>query len=233
MRPHPCFFSGLAGVSLLLAACGEPVVSADAAPDHADHTEAGAGVTFKAGRGLQLPPPVVMALGVRTAEAEERPLTGVLNVTAQVFAIQPGVLASARLSIEQADRLGNSSFTEAKVVRIDRTALAATRLVELVLALDAAPPRKVGDFVTLALAVKPRTVLTVPRSAVLEGAASTFVYVVNSGAYLRTPVKVGARSPDFLEITDGLYVGDVVVVTPVDQLWLTELRLTKGGGHSH
>jgi multidrug efflux pump subunit AcrA (membrane-fusion protein) len=92
---------------------------------------------------------------------------------------------------------------------------------------------QVGDFVTLALAVEPRNRPHRARSAVLDGATGTFVYVVNSGAYLRTPVKVGARSADFIEITDGLYAGDVVVVTPVDQLWLAELRLTKGGGHSH
>jgi len=61
----------------------------------------------------------------------------------------------------------------------------------------------------------------------------TFVYVVNGNFYLRTAVKTGARSTDFVEITDGLYAGDVVVTTPVNQLWLSELRLTKGGGHSH
>ena len=75
--------------------------------------------------------------------------------------------------------------------------------------------------------------LTVPRSALLDSAAGLFVYVVNGEFYLRTPVKVGARSADFIEITDGLYAGDSVVATPVEQLWLAELRLTKGGGHSH
>lgn len=118
-------------------------------------------------------------------------------------------------------------------MRIDRSTVAATRLVDLVFELDASPRHQIGDFVTLALAVEPATVLSVPRSAVLDGATGSFVYVVNSGAYLRTPVKVGARSADFIEISDGLYAGDIVVVTPVDQLWLAELRLTKGGGHSH
>jgi multidrug efflux pump subunit AcrA (membrane-fusion protein) len=144
------------------------------------------------------------------------------------------VLASARLAVEQAGALEKSAFTGAKLVRIDRATVAATRLAELVFELDAAAPaRQVGDFVTLALTAAPATVLAVPRSAVLDGATGTFVYVVNSGAYLRTPVKVGARSDGFSEITDGLYAGDIVVVSSVDQLWLAELRLTKGGGHSH
>jgi multidrug efflux pump subunit AcrA (membrane-fusion protein) len=73
----------------------------------------------------------------------------------------------------------------------------------------------------------------VPRSALLDTATGTFVYVVNGPAYLRTPVKVGVMSTDYIEITDGLYAGDAVVSAPVNQLWLSELRLTKGGGHSH
>ena len=156
-----------------------------------------------------------------------------MNVTAQVFAIAPRVLASTRLPAEQAGPLEKSRFSGATLVRVDRTAAPATRLVDLVFELNAPDAHRVGDFVTLALAAEPTSALTVPRSAVLDGATGTFVYVVNSGAYLRTPVKVGARSADFIEITDGLYAGDVVVVTPVDQLWLAELRLTKGGGHSH
>lgn len=239
MNPRPWFLITTAGLALVLAGCGQKKASSAAGDGHAEHAEGESeeggeeGVTFKEGRGLQISPAVGKALNMRTAEAEDRPLTAEFNVTAQVFATQPRVLASARLAVEQADPLEKSSFTGAKLVRIDRATVAATRLVDLVFELDASSKNQIGDFVTLALAVEPSTVLTVPRSAVLEGASSTFVYVVNSGAYLRTPVKVGARSADFIEITDGLYAGDVVVVTPVDQLWLSELRLTKGGGHSH
>lgn len=236
MKPRPWFLISLAGSVLLFVGCGKKASSEEAGHDHSEHAGADEneeGVTFKEGRGLQIPPNVVKALNVLTTEAEERPLTAELKVTAQVFATTPRVLASARLAVEQAAPLEKSAFTGAKLVRIDRATVTATRLVDLVFELDALSKHQVGDFVTLALAVEPATVLTVPRSAVLEGAASTFVYVVNSGAYLRTPVTIGARSADFIEITDGLYAGDVVVVTPVDQLWLSELRLTKGGGHSH
>ena len=67
----------------------------------------------------------------------------------------------------------------------------------------------------------------------LDTATGAFVYVVNGEAYLRTPVKTGASDADHVEIADGLYAGDTVVASPVNQLWLSELRLTKGGGHSH
>ena len=46
---------------------------------------------------------------------------------------------------------------------------------------------------------------------------------------MRTPVKVGASSADFVEIKDGLYAGDQVVLQPVMSLWLTELAAVKGG----
>lgn len=236
MKLRPWFLIGLTASALLLAGCGKKV-SSEADHDHSEHAEGEeaeeSGVTFKEGRGLQLSPEVIKALGLVTAEAEDRVLAPELNITAQVFAITPRVLAGARLPAKQAVLLEQSSFTGAKLAQIDRSAVSATRLVDLVFELDASATHQVGDFVTLALAVEPTSVLTVPRSAVIDGATDTFVYVVNSGTYLRTPVKVGARSADFIEIADGLYAGDVVVVTPVEQLWLAELRLTKGGGHSH
>ncbi|GAB1488787.1 hypothetical protein MASR2M8_12340 [Opitutaceae bacterium] len=236
MNPRLWFPIGLAASALFLAGCGKKAAS-EAGHDHSEHAEGAegeeSGVTFKEGRGLQLTPEVVKALRLVTAEAEDRALAAEMNITVQVFTITPQVLASARLPADQIKPFEQSSFTGAKLVRIDRSAVSATRLVDLVFELGASANHKIGDFVTLALAVEPKLVLTVPRSAVLEGATDTFVYVVNSGAYLRTSVKVGARSADFIEIADGLYAGDVVVVTPVDQLWLAELRLTKGGGHSH
>ncbi len=236
MNPRHLFLAGLAALALPLAGCGKKA-TAEAGHDHSGHAEGEkggeGGVTFKEGRGLQFSPEVIKALGVVVAQAEDRALAAELNVTVQVFATKPRVLASARLPAEQVARLEKSRFAGAKLARVDRTAVAATRLVDLVFELDSPAPDRLGDFVTLALAAEPVSALAVPRSAVLDGAAGTFVYVVNSGAYLRTPVKLGAHSADFVEISDGLYAGDVVVVTPVDQLWLAELRLTKGGGHSH
>lgn len=192
-----------------------------------------AGVAFKEGRGLQLNPEVVKALGLTTVEAAERPLAAEVKIAAQVFATKPQVLAMATMSPEEAERLEKQSFTGAKVARVDRTALSATQVVEVIFAVERTPPPELGDFVTIVPAAEQRNVLAVPRSAVLDGATGTFVYVANGEFYLRTAVKLGARSADQVEITDGLYSGDMVVVSPVDQLWLAELRLTKGGGHSH
>jgi hypothetical protein len=237
MNPRPWFLITTAGLALALVGCGQKKAASGAGDGHAEHAEGeseeSGGVTFKEGRGLQLSPEVIKALGVRTVEAEERSLAAELTVTAQVFATKPQVLASARVVAEHAESLHDAAFEGAELLRIDTAPAAATRLADAVFQLTDSGSRQIGDFVAIALKGKPATTLTVPRAAILDGATGTFVYVVNSGAYLRTPVKVGAQAGDLAEITDGIYAGDIVVAAPVDQLWLAELRLTKGGGHSH
>lgn len=220
----------LAGCALLLSGCGKSGETAA----KSEHEESGAeGVAFKEGRGLKFTPEIVKALELKVSEGEERSIAGELRLTAQVFRTVPDVLASVSLSPADAALLQKQTFTGAKLVRVDRGGESANGRVDAVFALDRTPAPVVGDFVSLVLNPAPRTVLTVPRSALLDSAAGLFVYVVNGEFYLRTPVKVGARSADFIEITDGLYAGDSVVASPVEQLWLAELRLTKGGGHSH
>lgn len=216
---------------LFVAGCGKKAPETAA---HGEEGEEGSGeVSFKEGRGLALNPDVIRALGLKTAEAEERPLSAEIKLLAQVFATSPQVLASASVPEAEAERLQKQSFTGAKLMRVDRTSLTAMRRVDAIFAIERTPAPQFGEFVELALAGEPRSALSVPNSAILDAAGGTFVYVVNGENYLRTSVKIDARSGDFVEITDGLYAGDVVVTTPVSQLWLAELRLTKGGGHSH
>jgi len=158
-----------------------------------------AGVAFKEGRGLQLSPEIIKALGVTTVEAVERLLAPEIKIAAQVFTTKPQVLAMASMSPEEAERLEKQSFTGAKITRVDRSALTATQMVEVVFALERTPPPELGDFITIALVAEPQDVLAIPRSAVLDGATGTFVYVVNGEFYLRTAVKLGARSADHVE----------------------------------
>jgi hypothetical protein len=219
-------------LGLVLAGCGKKDGEAEPRPSEGEEGEGG-GVTFKEGRGLSLNPEVIKALGLRTAEAEERLLADNIRLIAQVFEASPRVLASATVPAAEAAHYEQHPFQSAKLVRIDRSTESATRLVDLIVALDRTDTPAIGDFVEVVFAAEPTAVLAVPGSALLDGATGTFVYVVNGEHYLRTPVKTGARTEDFVEITDGLYAGDVVVTSPVEQLWLTELRLTKGGGHSH
>ena len=104
--------------------------------------------------------------------------------------------------------------------------------------LEISDPQKVlrvGDFVsgTVTFAGGDTEVIAISRSAVLETSAGKFAFVQNGDFLLRTPVTTGAESAEHIEITDGLYAGDIVANKPVETLYLIELRATKGGGHSH
>lgn len=235
----------------LVAGCGKKETAHDET-GHSEHGEesesAVAGTTFKEGSGLQFAPEVIAALGVRTVEAEERSLARNISLIAQVFATGKTPRALSLVSTAQAEGLepglkaairpqagAPALAASAELIAISRTAEKAAGQVELIFALPAdLPASNLGDTLTLSLTLAADSAaLTVPRSALLDAATGTFVYVVNGTSYLRTPVKIGASTADHVEITDGLYAGDTVVAAPVNQLWLSELRLTKGGGHSH
>ena len=153
------------------------------------------------------------------------------EVTASVFEAGPPARASSLVPGEVADALEKHPPTEAKILSIHRSLSSAMTQVEIVFAIPDNPP--VGSTISLTLRGPVSTGSAVPQSALLRTATGTFVYVVNGANLLRTAVKLGANDSEYIEIIDGLYAGDVVATAGVEQLWLTELRLTKGGGHSH
>jgi len=233
MNLRPWILAALAVSALGFGGCGQnaPDEAGHAHDEHAEHDESGA--TFEEGRGLLLAPEVAAVLSVRTAGAETRPFAAEHRITAQVFATTPQFLAVARLTPALAGTLADATPENATLVSIDRSAETATHLVDAVFALRTSNASAPGDFVSLTLRAPPTPMLVVPHSSLLDSAAGTFVYVVTDGSYRRTPVTRGAQTAGFVAITAGLRAGDVVVTAPVEQLWLTELRLTKGGGHSH
>jgi hypothetical protein len=208
--------------------------------DHAehDHDEHGHGESagnatarFEADRGLQLAPETVAALGVQTATAAPRAIAAQFEVTAAVFDPGPPARASALVPIATADALENAQPRDAALLAVRRDMTSALGQAELILA----APRgaQVGQAVVLALGSAPREFLCVPRSAVLRTATGTFVYVRAGEFWRRTSIETGADDGHFVAIANGLAVGEAVATTAVEHLWLTELRLTKGGGHSH
>lgn len=63
-----------------------------------------------------------------------------------------------------------------------------------------------------ALKINTPSVLTIPRSAVIETGPEAVAYVDQSGgAYARTPIKLGRRGDHLIEIIDGLKAGEKVV----------------------
>ncbi|MBI2497957.1 MAG: efflux RND transporter periplasmic adaptor subunit [Opitutae bacterium] len=68
-----------------------------------------------------------------------------------------------------------------------------------------------------------------PAAALLRTARGDFVYVANDGWLLRTPVNVDGGDGLSFAASDGLYEGDVVVVSGALALWLAEIQAVNGG----
>jgi hypothetical protein len=63
----------------------------------------------------------------------------------------------------------------------------------------------------------------------LKTAEGYFAYVVNGDSLFRTKIGVGGQEGETVEVTDGLYTGDRVVLQPIMSLWLAELQAIRGG----
>ena len=250
-----------------LAACGQkpPQHAEGDAPakeeggehgGHDDHGEEAEGAKYAEGKGISLMEETKKAIGLKLVEAEERKLTPVVTIEAQIYraAAEPtrvngeqtgSAYAAALLPPPLAEKLkpGDAAMLKshdteypATVWKIDAASKDAVNNEEVILQIpDAQKSLHVGDFMSgsVTQTTTADLVVTVPRSVVLETATGKFAYVENGGALLRTPVTTGAESTEYIEITDGLYAGDVVASEPVESLYLIELRATKGGGHSH
>ncbi len=243
-------------LAAILAGCGPKAAEHSGEADGHDHGGEAAGATYAEGRGIELIDETSKAIGLELVEAEERKLAPVVPLEAQVYraAREPSraggeqtgfAYAAALLTPALAESLRGGETAalgtrtagyDAIVWRIDPASKEAVNSVEAILQIpDPGSTLAVGDFVTGSVRepAAEQTVLTVPRSAVLETASGKFAFVRNGRHLLRTPVTVGAENSEYAEITDGIYAGDVVAANPVETLYLIELRATKGGGHSH
>jgi len=223
-----------------------------------EHEEA-SGAEFKEGAGIQLGDEAREAIGLQTAEVSRQKLALEFTATARVFheahthadefpghkqgqayanAMIPSEKA-ALLQIGQAIELEHPGHLSGTKLRgslrsLDRETARAIGQVEAVIEIPDADERlQFGAFLTARFAGTERLATVIPRSALVDAATGTFVYAQNGGRWLRTPVKAGGANENFVEILDGLFEGDLVVSKGASDLWLTELRFTKGGGHSH
>ncbi|PTY04211.1 hypothetical protein DB347_20150 [Opitutaceae bacterium EW11] len=219
----------------LLASCTEKPPAHDRAEagDH-EHGEAAhdeTEVAFEEGRGLRLPVATASALGIRTAQVEERILAPRLTVAASVFETGSTARALALVPAELADEIERCRPERAELISVRRDVASALKQVEIVFALEGAAA--VGDSVQVVLRGPERRVRALPRSAVHRTATGAFVYVATGEWWQRRELTLGAADDSYVEIVKGPAVGEAVASAGVEQLWLTELRFTKGGGHSH
>jgi cobalt-zinc-cadmium efflux system membrane fusion protein len=69
-----------------------------------------------------------------------------------------------------------------------------------------------------------RPVVMIPRSAVLDVDGEKIVYVQNGEAFVPTEVKLGQINGDFVQVTDGIFSGDLVVTQRAFQLRAQALK---------
>jgi hypothetical protein len=240
----------------LLAGCGKRVDKEKAKDDGHRHEKAApSGASFKRGQGVILTEETRRSLRVEMAEVGERKLPMELHFSAQVFAENhkptaavtehaectckaSGLMAQAQAaSLRMGSPVALTSRSGQRfggVVLGMNKALALGDAEVIVSITNAGAQLSPGEFLSVIVSVsRNQSVTVIPTSALLRCAEGSFVYALNGQAYFRTAVKTGAEAEGFVEITDGLFSGDVVVIQPVEKLWLIELRATRGGGHSH
>lgn len=111
-----------------------------------------------------------------------------------------------------------------------------TRAVEVVFALtDPEPTLRVGGLVTLELPVgEAWQGLVVPRAAVIEEGGRTLIYVQVDGEHFEErPVTTGVASGNLVAITDGLSVGERIVVRGANLLRLAARSAGGAPAHGH
>lgn len=217
--------------------------------------ESPSGASFKPGKGVILTPETSKILGLEIADVTEEKLAQVIELNVQIFSDAhrfkdlkidhtgcdfhaSGFLPADKAALvkpkQQVKLLDSNNETFEGFVAAVQKPLSHGE-TEIIVGVTAAESKlKDGEFVQALISVpRDEVVPVIPSAALLRTAEGTYVYAVNGKAYYRTAVKPGSQAGDKLEIIDGLYPGDQVVVKPVETLWLIELRATKGGGHSH
>ncbi len=228
--------------------------------DGHDHGSEAVGASYEEGKGITLLDETKKSLGLEIIEVMENPLQPMIHLNGQIYRIasesskiygqekQGNAYATALISEEQARELkGGQKISvllknekiqrvEGGVLKIDLTQVASLGKAEALLELPDPDQRwSLGSFIEIEvpLGTGPRPLLSIPHSAVLETSTGKYVFVQNGDFLLRTEIRTGLQSEALIEIVEGLYEGDAIVVKPVEALYMIELRSTKGGGHCH
>jgi Cu(I)/Ag(I) efflux system membrane fusion protein len=81
---------------------------------------------------------------------------------------------------------------------------------------------------------EPRTVLTVPRDAIVDTGASQHVFVAGAdGVFQPRPVRLGIHLTDRVEVVEGLKPGEAVVASGVFLIDSESRLRASGGGSGH
>lgn len=252
MKKKACFIA-IISIATFLSGCGVNQNKSQVKADHQDETEAdhshshsaddhiAHGVEFKEGQGLTVPTITREMLGLKIVDVEEGKSTRRIELPLRVFKTDgSSVLASGSVDTNLAVflhpgsnvRLVEESNASARgeIVRVERDTAKLTGMAEVVVRLPASKGLQPGAFVDGVVTVATvENVVLIPKDALLKTAEGYFAYVVNGDSLFRTKIGVGGQEGETVEVTDGLYTGDRVVLQPIMSLWLAELQAIRGG----
>lgn len=199
------------------------------------------GPKYSRKNGLNVPSDTRLSLGLKIVEVTEQKVAAKLDVQLRVYQLgKEFLLASASVTPEEArtlkpgltvHALSHQAKFAGRVLRVNDELLKATGMAEVLIELNVvANAPALGGFLSASVLLESEAaVVTIPRAALLECSDGYSVYTVSGDSFVRAPVKAGAMNDDLVEIKDGLYAGDQVVLQPVMSLWMTELAAVKGG----
>jgi hypothetical protein len=233
----------------------KPSSEKEGSPEASERDPKEQSVSYEEGKGLLLKPETTEAIGLQFASVIEQPLSSRVELEAQVYLAtgdampahnpkQRSAYASVVIPADQAkqmnvgDRITLRKGKDELFGRLSKISASPWGGAhQTSLTLEIVDPKSllhVGEFIYVALigplAKKPT--LSIPRKALLETLTGTFVFVEREGHLLRIPVVAGTVDGDSVQIMEVLTGSDKVVMAPVELIYLTELRLTKGGGHA-
>jgi hypothetical protein len=200
------------------------------------------GPQHSAKNGLLVPENTRESLGLRIVEVTEEKVPATIEFQLRVYETgKSSTLASGMVSPEKAQLLKAGQVVQVrsregknasgKVAGVSDHLEKATGMMEMLVEIPQAPEEfKVGSFVQASVTLdSAESGVTIPRAALLQCSDGHSVYTVNGEHLVRTPVKIGNANDERVEVKDGLYAGDKVVLQPVMSLWMTELAAVKGG----
>lgn len=167
-------------------------------------------------------------------EAGEKPIAGLIYRFGYAYGLvlQEGDISEFKVG-QIATVLSETDPTKvrnAKVISIDRLPEGSDSTWEIVLEINDTSNRlELAQSCTASFSDSTtRTGLVIPKSAALKASDGTYVYLQIPEGYKRVSIKTGDVTDNDIEVTVGLKAGDLVVSSPVQLLWLTELRLRGG-----
>lgn len=126
---------------------------------------------------------------------------------AYMFALQPGLQIAAQIA-----GVPNQTFT-GKVTTLDSRVDPVTRSIVIRAELpNQKAILKPGMFMTARISAQSAQGLMVPEGAIVPEQGMTFVFVVKEGVVAKREVILGRRKPGQVQVTQGLALGERVVV---------------------